>query len=101
MFRWNGLDITWLFMAVIFIYFAVLSWIYSKSPIRPFVYRGKRQTEEGELLDDQAELVPEEVKKDLEGFVKSVNTSMQTRYRIGAISMLIAAGLAIASMFIG
>ncbi|NIS82625.1 MAG: hypothetical protein GTO14_21040 [Anaerolineales bacterium] len=101
MFRWNGLDITWLFMAVIFIYFAILAWVYSRSPIRPFVYRGKRQADDGNILEAQIDQIPEEIQKDLEGFVKSVNTAMQTRYRIGAISMLIAAGMAIASMFIG
>ena len=59
-----------------------------------------RRSEEGEILEAQEDQIPEEMKKDLEGFVQSVNKTMQTRYRIGMISLFIAAGLAIASMFI-
>jgi hypothetical protein len=100
MFKFNGLDITWLFMAVIFVYLAILFWIYSRSPVRPFIFRGARKSDEGELLEAQIEQVPDEIVKDMEGFVRSVNRTMQTRFRIGAISFFIATGIAIASMFI-
>lgn len=100
MFRFNGLSITWLFLAVIFVYLAVLFWIYSRSPIRPFMFRSARQTEEGKALEAQVDQIPEEIKKDMEGFVRSVNRTIQTRFRIGAISLLMATGMAIASMFI-
>lgn len=98
--RFNGLDITWLFMAVIFIYLAVLFWIYARSPVRPFIFRGARQSDEGELLEAQVDQIPEEIVKDMDGFVRSVNRTVQTRFRIGAISLFIATGMAIASMFI-
>jgi hypothetical protein len=94
---WNGLNIIWLIMAVVFFYFAILFWVYSRSGLRPFIFGTTAETQEGsgENIMDQ---IPEDLQKEVESFRRTINLTMQTRFRIGAISLALAGGLAIASM---
>ena len=95
----NGLNITWLFMAVIFFYFAILFWIYSRSGLRPFIFGGAQKPGD-QGSESVLSAVPEDLQKEVESFRRSINLTIQTRFRIGAIGMVIAGGLAVASMFI-
>jgi len=97
--EWNFLNIIWLVMAVVFFYFAILFWIYSRSGLRPFLFgtTAKSQEDANENLMDA---IPEDLRKEVESFRRTINTTMQTRFRIGAISLALAGGLAVASMLI-
>ncbi len=92
--------ILWLVAAVIFFYFAILFWIYSKSGTRPFIFGST--TKPGEAGSEGfTNAIPEEIQKEIESFRRSINLTMQTRFRIGAFSMVLAGGLALASMIFG
>ena len=92
-----GMKIVWLIMAVVFFYFAILFWVYSRSGLRPFIFGTTAQTQE-ETSQSMMDAIPEDLQKEIESFRKSINLTMQTRFQIGAIGMALAGGLAIASM---
>lgn len=96
---WNAMNFIWLIMAVVFFYFAILFWVYSRSGLRPFIFGTTAQTQEdanANLMD----AIPDDLRKEVESFRRTINLTMQTRFRIGAISMALAGGLAIASMLL-
>ncbi len=93
----NPFRILWLIAAVVFFYFAILFWIYSRSGTRPFIFGSTAKPgEEGN--EGFVNAVPEDLQREIESFRRSINLTMQTRFRIGAISMVLAGGLALASM---
>ncbi len=96
---WNLMNIIWLVMAVVFFYFAILFWIYSRSGLRPFLFDTPAEGQE-EATENLRDAIPEDIRKEVESFRRTINITMQTRFRIGAISMVLAGGLAVASMLI-
>ena len=96
---WNFLNIFWLITAVVFFYFAILFWIYSRSGLRPFIFSSTAGSQE-DANENMMDAIPEDLRKEVESFRRTINLTMQTRFRIGAISMVMAGGLAIASMLI-
>jgi hypothetical protein len=96
---WNFMNVIWLVMAVVFFYFAILFWVYSKSGLRPFIFGTTAKTQEDANVD-LMDAIPEDLRKEVESFRRSINLTMQTRFRIGAISLALAGGLAIVSMLI-
>jgi hypothetical protein len=96
---WDFMNIIWLIMAVVFFYFAILFWIYSRSGLRPFLYGTTADSQE-DADDNLSDAIPEDLRKEMESFRRSINTTMQTRFRIGAISMALAGGCAIISMLL-
>jgi hypothetical protein len=95
---WNGLNIVWLIMAVVFFYFAILFWVYSRSGVRPFIFGS---TTEGESGQSMLDTIPEDLQKEVESFRRTISITMETRFRIGAISMALGGLLALFSMVIG
>jgi hypothetical protein len=91
------LDLTWIFLAAIFFYFAYIYWRYSVSPIRPFVFR--KRGEGGEVIETDPE-PPAELSRDLQGFLDSVNSMNKIRYRVAAGGFFIAGVNAIAAMLL-
>ena len=91
----NMLDIMWMIAAVVFFYFAIMFWVYSRSGLRPFIFGTTAQNgEEGGTLEN----IPDDIQKDIESYRRSISLTVQTRFRIGAISMALAGGLAIVSL---
>ncbi|MEE9508770.1 MAG: hypothetical protein V3V44_05710 [Anaerolineales bacterium] len=83
----------WLLLALIFIYFAFAYWRYSSSPLRTFISR-RRVDQDSEIEISDLEEIEREL-KEFKGYLKSMNRSIQLRFRVGAIAFLIAAGSAI------
>lgn len=83
----------WLLLALIFIYFAFAYWRYSSSPLRTFISR-RRVDQDSEIEISDLEEIEREL-KEFKGYLKSMNQSIQLRFRVGAIAFLIAAGSAI------
>jgi hypothetical protein len=94
----------WLLVALAFLYFSFIFWQYSNMPIRNFVFRRQEanplgEGEEGEKENEIQTLTTESV-LEFEGYLKSINNMIKTRFRIGAIGFLIAAMGAFVAMFI-
>lgn len=83
----------WLLLALIFIYFAFAYWRYSSSPLRTFISR-RRVDQDSEIEISDLEEIEREL-TEFKGYLKSMNRSIQLRFRVGAIAFLIAAGSAI------
>ena len=83
----------WLLLALIFIYFAFAYWRYSSSPLRTFISR-RRVDQDSEIEISDLEEIEREL-EEFKGYLKSMNRSIQLRFRVGAIAFLIAAGSAI------
>jgi hypothetical protein len=96
---WDFMNIIWLIMAVVFFYFAILFWVYSRSGLRPFLFGTTASSQEGSN-ENLMDAIPEDLQKEMESFRRSINLTMQTRFRIGAIGMVLAGGLAIVSMLL-
>jgi hypothetical protein len=92
-------DVTWIFLAVIFFYFTSLFWMYSNRPVRRFVFRsgwgGGDSDEEPDIGDDKAQFLD-----DLEGFVESTNRRISMRFRIGSVAFAIAGVLSVVAMML-
>lgn len=95
----------WLLIGFSFLYFSFIFWQYSKMPIRSFVFRPSRT---GSATDDKAEqeetgepqTLTTEAVLEFEGYLRSINHTIKTRFRIGAFGFLIAALGALIAMFL-
>lgn len=83
----------WLILALMFVYFAYSYWRYSASPLRAFVPR-RRMDEEVEIQLSDVDEIEREL-EEFKGYLNSMNRTIQTRFRIASILLLIAAGSAI------
>ncbi len=83
----------WLLLALIFIYFAFAYWRYSSAPLRTFISR-RRVDQDSEIEISDLDEIEREL-KEFKGYLRSMNRSIQLRFRVGAIAFLIAAGSAI------
>jgi hypothetical protein len=92
-------DVTWIFLMVIFFYFTSLFWMYSNRPVRRFVFRSgwgvDDSDEEPDLGEDTAKFL-----EDLEGFVESTNRRISMRFRVGSVAFAIGGVLSIVAMMI-
>lgn len=80
----------WLPLTVIFFYFSIIFWRYSRTPIRPFIFRKRAEALQSEADDIPPESLSGDLTQDIDGFVKSVNDSNRIRYRVAALGFLIA-----------
>jgi hypothetical protein len=83
----------WLILALMFVYFAYAYWRYSASPLRSFVPR-RRMDEEVEIQLSDVEEIEREL-EEFKGYLNSMNRTIQSRFRVASILLLIAAGAAI------
>ena len=89
--------ITWITLTVVFFYFAFVYWRYSTSPMRSFIFRN---IEEAQQVEGGESVLPEEFRRDLEGFLASIDKTNKTRYRVAAAGFLIAGINALANLFL-
>lgn len=91
----------WLLISFAFFYFAIIFWTYSKSPFRPFVVRFKADEANPDEINIERSALAEEIQNDIDGYIKSTNEIIKTRYRIGALGFIIAGVTAIVAIFLG
>jgi hypothetical protein len=89
----------WLPLTVIFFYFSLIFWRYSRTPIRPFIFRKRAEARQTEAEAAPSEPLSDDLTQDIEGFVKSVNDTNRIRYRVAALGFLIAGINAFATIF--
>ena len=89
----------WLPLTVIFFYFALIFWRYSRTPIRPFIFRKRAELRQSEAEGITVEQLSDGLAQDIDGFVKSVNDTNRIRYRVAALGFLIAGVNALVSIF--
>ncbi len=94
----------WLLVAFAFLYFSFIFWQYSNMPVRSFVFRKREPnpSAEGEEKKEEEEIrtLTTESVLEFEGYLKSVNDKIKTRFRIGAMGFLLAAVGAFVAIFI-
>jgi hypothetical protein len=88
----------WLLLALIFTYFAYAYWRYSSAPLRTFVSR-RRLDQDSEIEISDVDEIEREL-EEFKGYLESMNRSIQSRFRVGAIGFLIAAGSAILGIIV-
>ena len=91
------LVITWITLTVVFFYFAFVYWRYSTSPMRSFIFRNIEETQQAEGSES---VLPEEFRRDFEGFLASIDKTNKVRYRVAAAGFLVASINALANIFI-
>jgi hypothetical protein len=89
----------WLPLTVIFFYFSLIFWRYSRTPIRPFIFRKRAEALQSEAEDITDESLSDDIAEDIDGFVKSVNDTNRIRYRVAALGFLIAGVNALVTIF--
>jgi hypothetical protein len=89
----------WLPLTVIFFYFSLIFWRYSRTPIRPFIFRKRAETRQSEAAAVLSESLSDDLTQDIDGFVKSVNDTNKIRYRVAALGFLIAGVNALVTIF--
>lgn len=89
----------WLPLTIIFFYFSLIFWRYSRTPIRPFIFRKREEERQSEAEGNTSEPLSDDLAQDIDGFVKSVNDTNRIRYRIAALGFLIAGVNALATIF--
>ncbi|UCF61056.1 MAG: hypothetical protein JSV37_15070 [Anaerolineaceae bacterium] len=89
----------WLPLTVIFFYFSFIFWRYSRTPIRPFIFRKRGEARQIEVEGGASESLSDDLAQDIDGFVKSVNDTNRIRYRVAALGFLIAAVNALVTIF--
>ncbi|KPK94562.1 MAG: hypothetical protein AMJ88_03490 [Anaerolineae bacterium SM23_ 63] len=89
----------WLPLTVIFFYFSLIFWRYSRTPIRPFIFRKRSETRQSEVEGITTEPLSDALAQDIDGFVKSVNDTNRIRYRVAALGFLIAGVNALVTIF--
>jgi hypothetical protein len=89
----------WLPLTVIFFYFSLIFWRYSRTPIRPFIFRKRAEAQQIEVEGTTSEPLSDAFAQDIDGFVKSVNDTNRIRYRVAALGFLIAGANALATIF--
>lgn len=89
----------WLPLTVIFFYFSLIFWRYSRTPIRPFIFRKRGEARQIEVEGAASESLSVDIAQDIDGFVKSVNDTNRIRYRVAALGFLIAAVNALVTIF--
>jgi hypothetical protein len=91
--------LVWLPLTVIFLYFSLIFWRYSRTPIRPFIFRKRADQRQSEVDAVLSEPLSDDLMQDIEGFVKSVNDTNRIRYRVAALGFLIAGINALVTIF--
>jgi hypothetical protein len=89
----------WLPLTVIFLYFSLIFWRYSRTPIRPFIFRKRADRRQSEVDAVLSEPLSDDLMQDIEGFVRSVNDTNRVRYRVAALGFLIAGINALVTIF--
>ena len=89
----------WLPLTVIFLYFSIIFWRYSRTPIRPFIFRKRAEAPQSEVEGITPETLSDDLAEDIDGFVKSVNDTNRIRYRVAALGFLIAGVNALVTIF--
>ena len=89
----------WLPLTVIFFYFTLIFWRYSRTPIRPFIFRKRGEAQQSEAEGITPESLSDDLAEDIDGFVKSVNDTNRIRYRVAALGFLIAGVNALVTIF--
>jgi hypothetical protein len=89
----------WLPLTVIFFYFSLIFWRYSRTPIRPFIFRKRAEDRQIEAEGITSESLSDDLAQDIDGFVKSVNDTNRIRYRVAALGFLIAGVNALVTIF--
>ena len=92
--------ITWITLTVVFFYFAFVYWRYSTTPIRSFIFRNIEETQQVEGSESETSQLSDEFRRDVEGFLASVNKTNKIRYRVAAAGFLIAGINALANILL-
>jgi hypothetical protein len=93
----------WIVAALLFLYFAFVFWRYSNMPLRSFRPRPPEDAGEGEAepaAEGEPEKdLPEGFMEDWEGYLRAINETNKTRFRVAALAFLLAAVTALAGLF--
>jgi type IV secretory pathway TrbF-like protein len=89
----------WLPLTVVFFYFSLIFWRYSRTPIRPFIFRKRGEARYIESEGTTQDSLSDDIAQDIDGFVKSVNDTNRIRYRVAALGFLIAGVNALVTIF--
>lgn len=100
MVNFDLLDLTWIILTVVFFYFCVLFWNYSRMPLRQFIFRNRGWGDSSEGESSLEEELPSVFLSDLEGFINSINHTNSIRFRLGSVGFFIAGMLSLVSLFL-
>ena len=91
-------DLTLIFLSVMFFYFALVFWQYSTIPVRPFIIRQLDAPQEDTQGDHDSLL--DEISADINGYLTSLFRTNKIRFRAAAAGFLIAGIASVAALFI-
>jgi len=90
----------WIAIGLVFFYFAIIFYQYSKTPLRDFNIRESQQAQTDEHKDSEEMSIFSELQRDFGRYLQSVNSKNVARSRIAAIGFALATVASFISAFL-